>query len=125
VPLNNIALFTLISNVEMAPYQGAKIARAAGVGCLLVGKINNKAILKLNSFWELRVNLDCMSTIGINGNSNYKNKILYKAGVNRNLGFRPKVRGVAKNPCDHPHGGGNGKHSQPSLPLTKYGKPAK
>jgi len=67
----------------------------------------------------------CLATIGINSNSKHKFKIIGSAGKQRNLGFRPKVRGVAKNPCDHPHGGGNGKHSNPSVPLTAYGKSAK
>jgi len=123
--IKNIGLFTIISNIEKFPYKGATISRAAGTSSLLIGKIKNNAILKLNSKWELNINIACIATIGINANSKHKFKAIGSAGKHRNLGFRPKVRGVAKNPCDHPHGGGNGKHSSPPVPVTAYGKPAK
>jgi len=123
--LKNIGLFTIISNIEKLPYKGAVISRAAGTSSLLIGKINNNAILKLNSKWEIKINVACIATIGQNANSKHKFKVIGSAGKHRNLGFRPKVRGVAKNPCDHPHGGGNGKHSSPPVPVTAYGKPAK
>jgi len=122
VPLINIGLFTMINNIETIPYEGSQLVRAAGSSALLIGKTEKKAILKLNSLWELRFNLNCMATIGINSNAKHKFNIIGSAGKARNLGFRPKVRGVAKNPCDHPHGGGNGKHSSPVVPVTAFGK---
>lgn len=125
VPIKNIGLFTIISNIETIPYKGASVSRAAGTGSLLIGKVKNNATLKLNSKWEMHLNTSCIATIGYNKNSRYKYKVIGSAGKHRNLGFRPKVRGVAKNPCDHPHGGGNGKHSSPPVPVTAYGKPAK
>ena len=124
-PIKNIGLFTIISNIEKIPYKGFSIARAAGTSSLLIGKKQNNAVLKLNSKWELKLNIACMATIGNNANAKHKFKNIGSAGKHRNLGFRPKVRGVAKNPCDHPHGGGNGKHSSPPVPVTRYGKPAK
>lgn len=125
IPLKNIGLFTIVNNIEKAPFCGAQITRSAGTGSLLIGKNKNKAILKLNSKWEFNLNIACMATIGYNSNKKHQFKSLGSAGKHRNLGFRPKVRGVAKNPCDHPHGGGNGKHSSPVVPVTAYGKPAK
>jgi len=125
IPIKNIGLFTIISNIEKIPYKGATIARSAGTSSLLIGKIKDNAVLKLNSKWELNLNTACIATIGNNANAKHKFKIIGSAGKHRNLGFRPKVRGVAKNPCDHPHGGGNGKHSSPPVPVTAYGKPAK
>lgn len=125
VPLKNIGLFSIISNIEKVPFCGSTLARSAGTSSLLIGKANNNAILKLNSKWELKLNIACIATIGHNSNIKHKFNIIGSAGKNRNLGFRPKVRGVAKNPCDHPHGGGNGKHSMPVVPVTAYGKPAK
>jgi len=125
VPIKNIGLFTTISNIEKNPFKGAIIARSAGTGALLIGKTGQIAILKLNSRWELKVSEICIATIGNNSNSSHKYNIIGSAGKNRGLGFKPKVRGVAKNPCDHPHGGGNGKHSSPPVPRTAFGKIAK
>lgn len=125
IPLKNIGVFTIISNVEKAPYKGATIARAAGTSALIIKKSDNIVILKLNSKWELKLNEECIATIGQTSNIDHKYQILGSAGRKRGLGFRPKVRGVAKNPCDHPHGGGNGKHSSPVVPVTAFGKIAK
>ena len=125
VPIKNIGLFTTISNIERAPFKGAVIARSAGTGALLIGKTKQTAILKLNSGWEFKISEFCIATIGNNSNSYHKYNIIGSAGKNRGLGFKPKVRGVAKNPCDHPHGGGNGKHSSPPVPRTAFGKIAK
>jgi large subunit ribosomal protein L2 len=124
-PVKDINLFTIINNIELIPFKGSKIVRAAGTGSLLIGKIKEKVLIKLNSCWELKINQDCMGSIGQVSNSNKKYKIIGSAGKARNLGFRPKVRGVAMNPCDHPHGGGNGKHSPPVVAVSAYGRPTK
>lgn len=122
LPINKINLFSIVNNIELKPYKGAQLARAAGVGSLLIGKVKNKIILKLNSKWQIILNENCIGTIGLCSNVNNKYKMIGSAGKARNLGFRPKVRGVAMNPCDHPHGGGNGKHSKPVAPVSSYGR---
>jgi len=125
VPIKNIGLFTIVSNLEKKLYQGATIARAAGTSALLISKADGIVTFKLNSKWHLNLNENCIATIGAVSNKFHKYEVIGSAGKKRNLGFRPKVRGVAKNPCDHPHGGGNGKHSPPVVPLTAFGKFAK
>jgi len=121
-PIKKINLFTIINNIELVPYQGAKIVRAAGTGGLLIGKIKEKAVIKLNSYWQIKINQNCIGAIGQVSNSNKQYQIIGSAGKARNFGFKPKVRGVAMNPCDHPHGGGNGKHNQPAAPVSAYGR---
>jgi large subunit ribosomal protein L2 len=120
--LKNIPLFSLVSMVELKPFLGAKLCRAAGAKCLLIGKKKTKAILKLPSTWQVHVSWNAMAMYGQISNAFHRFDILNKAGKHRALGFRPKVRGVAKNPCDHPHGGGNGKKSHPPVPVTAWGK---
>jgi large subunit ribosomal protein L2 len=122
LPLGRINLFSIVNNIELKPYNGAKLIRSAGTSGLLIGKIKNKITLKLNSKWQIALNENCMGTIGLCSNVKYKYNIIGSAGKARNLGFRPKVRGVAMNPCDHPHGGGNGKHSKPVAPVSKFGR---
>jgi len=122
LPLKNINLFSVVNSVENKPYKGSIIVRAAGVGCILIGRSEKFSILKLNSGWQLKVSNLCMASIGKVSNSGYKYYVIGKAGTSRQMGFRPKVRGVAKNPCDHPHGGGNGKKSKSVNPVNAWGR---
>jgi len=112
-------LFSLLSNIESKPLIGSNLCKASNVGALLIGKDAGKALLKANSGWQLELSLDCMSSFGIISNR-WNNSIIGKAGKNRGLGWKPKVRGVAQNPCDHKHGGGNGKRSNPSHPSNAW-----
>jgi large subunit ribosomal protein L2 len=117
--LKHMPLFSILSNIEKKPLNGGALCRAAGVGSLLISKdFNlNKCVLKLNSGWQLPLSLNCISSYGLISNKWNMNTI-GKAGKNRGLGIKPKVRGVAMNPCDHPHGGGNGKKSKPTQPVN-------
>jgi large subunit ribosomal protein L2 len=124
LPLRQIPVGSFIHNVELTKGCGGIIARSAGSGCQLMGKEGNYGIIKMPSGEQRLINLDCRATIGILGNEDNKNISLGKAGRSRFLGIKPHVRGVAKNPCDHPHGGGEGKApiGHPS-PLSPWGKP--
>lgn len=125
LPLKNIPVGTVVHNVEMKPGKGGQIARSAGASVSLVGKDSGYAQLKLAS-GELRVvPLECMATVGTLSNADKKNTTIGKAGRNRWLGNRPHVRGVAMNPIDHPHGGGEGKTSGGRHPVTPWGKKTK
>ena len=107
----NIGLFSIISNIESSFMQGATLCRAAGSGALLISKMDNCVTLKLKSGWLINIDVKCIASIGYSSNMLHNMHIIGKAGKNRGLGKRPVVRGVAMNPCDHPHGGGNGKTS--------------
>lgn len=125
LPLQNIPVGTIIHNVEMKPGKGGQIARSAGTYVQLVGKDRGYAQLRLAS-GELRlVRAECMATIGAVSNADQQNIKLGKAGRSRWLGKRPSVRGVAMNPIDHPHGGGEGRTSGGRHPVTPWGKPTK
>lgn len=125
LPLQNIPVGTIIHNVEMKPGKGGQIARSAGTYVQLVGKDQGYAQLRLGS-GELRmVRAECMATIGAVSNPDQQNIKLGKAGRKRWLGKRPAVRGVAMNPIDHPHGGGEGRTSGGRHPVTPWGKPTK
>ena len=125
MPMENIPVGTIIHNVEMKPGGGGQIARAAGTYVQLVGKDAGFAQLRLNS-GELRLILaKCMATIGSVSNPDNKNTNIGKAGRNRWRGKRPSVRGVAMNPVDHPHGGGEGRSSGGRHPVTPWGVPTK
>ncbi len=125
MPLNNIPVGTIIHNVEMKPGKGGQIARSAGTYVQLVGRDQGYAQLKLSS-GELRmVRGECMATIGAVSNPDQSNINLGKAGRKRWIGKRPAVRGVAMNPVDHPHGGGEGRTSGGRHPVTPWGKPTK
>jgi large subunit ribosomal protein L2 len=125
MPLGNIPVGTVVHNVELYPGRGGQIARSAGTGVQLMGKEGKNCILKLPS-GEMRIlNEKCYATIGQLGNQDHFNISLGKAGRSRWLGRRPKVRGVAMNPIDHPHGGGEGKTSGGRNPVTPWGKPTK
>ena len=125
LPVANIPVGTMIHNIELYPGKGAQLVRSAGVAAQLMAKENGKAMVRLPS-GELRyVRLECKATIGEVGNSDHSNVQLGKAGRSRHMGIRPTVRGSVMNPCDHPHGGGEGKSpiGRPS-PVTPWGKPA-
>jgi large subunit ribosomal protein L2 len=125
MPLQNIPVGTVIHNIELKAGAGGKIARAGGTYAQLVGKDAGYAQIKLSS-GELRtVRAECMATIGAVSNPDRKNINLGKAGRKRWLGKRPSVRGVAMNPIDHPHGGGEGRTSGGRHPVTPWGKPTK
>ncbi len=122
MPLNSIPVGTIVHNVELKPLKGGQIARSAGTYVQLVGRDQGHAQLKLAS-GELRlVRGECMATIGAVSNPDQSNINLGKAGRNRWLGKRPSVRGVAMNPVDHPHGGGEGRTSGGRHPVTPWGK---
>ena len=125
LPLMNIPTGTFIHNVELYPGKGAQLARAAGVMAQLVGKENNLAMIRLPSGEMRNIPLNCMATVGQVGNLDHENVKIGKAGRKRHMGWRPTVRGSVMNPCDHPHGGGEGKSpiGRPG-PVTPWGKPA-
>ncbi len=125
LPLKNIPVGTVVHNVELKQGKGGQIARSAGTYVQLVGKDQGYAQIRLSS-GELRmVRGECMATIGAVSNPDQQNVSLGKAGRTRWLGFRPHVRGVAMNPIDHPHGGGEGRTSGGRHPVTPWGKPTK
>ncbi len=125
MPMGAIPVGTIIHNIEMKPGAGGKIARAAGTYAQLVGKDAGYAQIKLSS-GELRtVRAECMASIGAVSNPDNSNQQIGKAGRMRWLGRRPHNRGVAMNPIDHPHGGGEGRTSGGRHPVTPWGKPTK
>jgi len=121
LPLDNIPLGTIVHNVELVPGKGGQMARSAGNGCQLLAKEGRFATLRLPSGEMRRVLVRCRATIGQVGNEDHANVIGGKAGRSRWLGRRPKVRGVAMNPVDHPHGGGEGRSSGGRHPCTPWG----
>ena len=124
LPLRSIPIGTTIHNVELEPGAGGKLARSAGAAIMLVAKDGNYGIVKLPSGEQRMVHVSCRATVGQIGNLDAKNVVLGKAGKMRHLGKRPHVRGVAMNPCDHPHGGGEGKSGiGRKHPVTPWGKP--
>ncbi len=125
MPLRTMPVGTIIHNVEMKPEKGGQIARSAGAYCQLVGRDGGFAQLRLKS-GEMRLVPDsCMASVGAVSNQDHMNTNKGKAGRNRWLGKRPSVRGVAMNPVDHPHGGGEGRTSGGRHPVTPWGKPTK
>ena len=125
LPLCNIPTGTFIHNVELNPGRGGQLARAAGNAAQLMAKENGMALLRLPSGELRNVPAKCMATIGQVGNIDHENVKVGKAGRKRHMGWRPTVRGSVMNPCDHPHGGGEGKSpiGRPG-PCTPWGKPA-
>ncbi|MEX2617988.1 MAG: 50S ribosomal protein L2 [Alphaproteobacteria bacterium] len=125
MPLNAIPVGTIVHNIEMKAGKGGQIARAGGTYAQIVGRDSGYAQMKLTS-GELRmVRGECMATIGAVSNPDQSNTKIGKAGRKRWLGKRPAVRGVAMNPVDHPHGGGEGRTSGGRHPVTPWGKPTK
>ena len=125
MPLSSMPVGTIVHNVEMKAGKGGQIARSAGTYVQLVGRDQGYAILRLASGEQRLVRSECMATVGAVSNPDKSNIKLAKAGRNRWLGKRPSVRGVAMNPVDHPHGGGEGRTSGGRHPVTPWGKPTK
>ncbi len=125
MPLANIPVGTLVHNVELKPGKGGQMARSAGSYVQLVGKDRGYAQLRVPSGEVRLVRAECMATVGAVSNPDQQNIKLGKAGRKRWLGKRPHVRGVAMNPVDHPHGGGEGRTSGGRHPVSPWGKPTK
>ena len=124
LPIKNIPVGTMIHNIEMSAGKGGALARSAGAFASLVAKEGRYATIKLPSGEQRLIHIECRATVGQLGNLDAKNVVLGSAGKMRHLGRRPSNRGVAMNPCDHPHGGGEGRSpiGMPS-PVTPWGKP--
>ena len=124
LPIANIPVGTMIHNIELYPGRGAQMVRSAGAMAQLMAKENGMAQVRLPSSEVRLVRLDCVATIGQVGNLEHENIKIGKAGKKRHMGIRPTVRGSVMNPCDHPHGGGEGRSpiGRPT-PVTPWGKP--
>ena len=124
LPLQNIPVGTLIHNIELYHGKGAQLVRSAGAAAQLMAKENGMAQVRLPSGEYRKIRLDCLAVIGQVGNADWANIHIGKAGRKRHMGWRPTVRGSVMNPCDHPHGGGEGKSpvGRPG-PVTPWGKP--
>ena len=124
LPLENIPVGTMVHNIEMQPGKGGQIAKAAGSAAQLMAKEGKYATLKLPSGEMRMIPVTCRATVGQVGNLDHELVSLGKAGRKRHMGVRPTVRGVVMNPCDHPHGGGEGKSpiGRPT-PVTPWGRP--
>lgn len=125
LPLRDIPIGTIIHCIELLPGKGAQLARSAGTSVQLQAREGNYAQLKLRSGEIRKVHIDCYATIGEVGNSEHNLRSIGKAGAIRWRGIRPTVRGVAMNPIDHPHGGGEGRTSAGRHPVSPWGVPAK
>lgn len=125
MPLKNIPLGTQIHNIEMKAGKGGQLARSAGASAQLIGRVDGYAQIKLPSGEMRRVRQECFATIGSVGNSDHSNVTYGKAGRRRWMGIRPTVRGVAMNPVDHPHGGGEGRTSGGRHPVSPWAVPTK
>ena len=125
LPMINIPVGTFIHNIEMYPGKGAQIARSAGISAQLMAKEGKYALIRMPSGELRKLPVNCMATIGTVGNTDHENVSIGKAGRKRHMGWRPTVRGSVMNPCDHPHGGGEGRApiGRPG-PVTPWGKPA-
>lgn len=125
LPLRNIPVGFMVHNIEITPGSGGKLVRSAGTAAQFIGKTDTHATLKMPSGEVRMVSLDCWATVGTLGNADFKNISWGKAGRTRHRGFRPTVRGMAMNPVDHPHGGGEGRSKSGSHPMTPWGKGCK
>ena len=123
--LSQMPVGTIVHNIEMKPGKGGQIARSAGTYAQVVGRDRGLVIVRLGSGEQRYIRGDCMGTVGAVSNPDNQNTNLGKAGRSRWLGKRPLTRGVAKNPVDHPHGGGEGRTSGGRHPVTPWGKPTK
>ncbi len=123
--LGQMPVGTIVHNVEMKPGKGGQIARSAGTYVQVVGRDRGMVIVRLNSGEQRYIHGDCMATVGAVSNPDNQNQNFGKAGRSRWMGKRPLTRGVAKNPVDHPHGGGEGRTSGGRHPVTPWGKPTK
>ena len=125
LPLKNVPVGTIVHNIELKPGKGGQMARSAGSYAQLVGKDGGYVMLRLASGEQRKVLETCMATIGAVSNPDHSNTNIGKAGRKRWMGVRPTVRGVAMNPVDHPHGGGEGRTSGGRHPVSPWGKPTK
>jgi large subunit ribosomal protein L2 len=123
LPLTNMPSGTLVHNVELTPGRGGQMGRAAGVGIQLLAKEGDYVTLRLPSGEMRQVRGECRATVGTIGNSDHQNVKIGKAGRKRHMGVRPQTRGVAMNPVDHPHGGGEGSTTAGRHPVTPWGVP--
>ncbi|WP_448582486.1 50S ribosomal protein L2 [Thermaurantiacus sp.] len=123
--IGQVPVGTIVHNVELKPGKGGQLARAAGTFIQVVGRDRGMVIIRLNSGEQRYVRAECMASVGAVSNPDNANQNLAKAGRARWLGRRPLTRGVAKNPVDHPHGGGEGRTSGGRHPVTPWGKPTK
>jgi len=121
--LDVVPLFTVVSSLELFPFSGFKVATAAGTSAYVIGRLplRGKVVVKLSSGWQVRLPGGSMAVFGPNSNTGFRFSTYGKAGIVRALGVRPTVRGVAKNPCDHPHGGGEGRGSPPAAAVSPWG----
>ena len=124
LPLRKIPVGTLVHNVELYPGRGAQMVRAAGAAAQLMAKEGARALLRLPSGEVRQVPVECRATVGQVGNLDHENIEIGKAGRSRWKGVRPRIRGVATNPCDHPHGGGEARSTPGRPSTTPWGKPA-
>ena len=125
MPLERMPVGTIVHNVEMKPGKGGQLARSAGTYVQVVGRERGMVMVRLNSGEQRYIRSDCMGTVGAVSNPDNQNQNFAKAGRSRWMGRRPLTRGVAKNPVDHPHGGGEGRTSGGRHPVTPWGKPTK
>lgn len=125
MPLERMPVGTIVHNVELKPKKGGQMARSAGAYAQYVGRDQGWALLRLNSGEQRRVHGSCLATVGAVSNQDHSNENIGKAGRARWLGKRPHTRGVAMNPIDHPHGGGEGRTSGGRNPVTPWGQPTK
>ena len=125
LPMSAIPLGTTLHNIELRPGKGGQMVRAAGTGAQLIAREGRYALLRLPSGEMRKALVQCYATVGQVGNLEHENETIGKAGRNRWKGWRPTVRGVAMNPVDHPHGGGEGRTSGGRHPVTPWGQPTK
>lgn len=125
LPIRNIPVGFQLHNIEIRPGSGGVLVRSAGASAQLVAKEGEYAIIRMPSGETRLLHLDCWATVGLIANAQIKNEIIGKAGRNRHIGKRPSVRGMAMNPVDHPHGGGEGRSKSGSHPRSAWGKCAK
>jgi large subunit ribosomal protein L2 len=125
LPIKNIPVGFSIHNIEMRPGSGGKLVRSAGTSAQIIGKGDKFATMKMPSGEVRLINIDCWATVGVLGNADFKNISWGKAGRMRNKGIRPTVRGMAMNPVDHPHGGGEGRSKSGSHPVSPWAKGCK
>ncbi len=123
LPLANMPAGTVVHNVELTPGRGAQMGRSAGIGIQLLAKDGDYVTLRLPSGEMRQVRAECRATVGTVGNSDHQNVKIGKAGRKRHMGVRPQTRGVAMNPVDHPHGGGEGSTTAGRHPVTPWGVP--
>ncbi len=122
LPIKNIPIGTLIHNVELRPGQGGRLVRSAGVGAQLMAKEGEYSQVRMPSGEVRKIHVECRATIGQLGNIDHENQIIGKAGRVRHMGKRPSVRGIAMNPVDHPHGGGEARSTSGRPPTTPWGQ---